>query len=341
MDKLKVIQIGIGHDHGTSGFNSILRQPDVFDVVGFAVPEEELESGKWEDQISEYRDQRKIPYYSVEEILNLPNVEAALIECEDLFLTKYALLAIKKGLHVYMDKPGSPNLEEFEELVSIAKEKKLTFSVGYMYRFNPMIMEAKRRIDNGEIGEIYCVEADIDCEHTTAKKNWLENFPGGMMYFLGCHLVDLLNIFQGEPEEVLPLNCSTGIDGVKALDYGMAVYKYKNGVSFVKSCASECGGYMRRQLVICGSKGTIEFRPLETFDENAPRDYLYTEMRVTGKDMGWQHFEPKVRSEYFNRFDAMLKCFADVAKGRIENPYPYEHELSTYKLLLKSCGVEI
>ena len=77
MDKLKVIQIGIGHDHGTSGFNSILRQPDVFDVIGFAVPDEELESGKWEDQISEYRDQRKIPYYSVEEILNLPNVEAA------------------------------------------------------------------------------------------------------------------------------------------------------------------------------------------------------------------------------------------------------------------------
>ena len=65
MDKLKVIQIGIGHDHGTSGFNSILRQTDVFDVVGFAVPDEELISGKWETQISEYRDQRKIPYFSL------------------------------------------------------------------------------------------------------------------------------------------------------------------------------------------------------------------------------------------------------------------------------------
>ena len=30
--------------------------------------------------------------------------------------------------------------------------------------------------------------------------------------------------------------------------------------------------------------------------------------------------------------------FADVAKGRKENPYTYDYELSLFKLLLKSCG---
>ena len=40
MEKLKVVQIGIGHDHGTSGFNSILAQPEVFEVLGFAVPKD-------------------------------------------------------------------------------------------------------------------------------------------------------------------------------------------------------------------------------------------------------------------------------------------------------------
>ncbi len=341
MEKLKVVQIGIGHDHGTSGFNSILVQDDVFDVLGFAVPEEELASGLWESRIIEYRDDRKIPYYTVEEALALDGVEAAVIECEDLYLTKYAIMAAEKGLHIYMDKPGSPDLSDFEKLVDIARKKNLTFNVGYMYRFNPKIIEALERIKQGEIGEVYCVEAHMDCEYDAGKRKWLKKFPGGMMYYLGCHLVDLVNIIMGEPDEVVPLNCATGFDGVDALDYGMAAFKYKNGVSFVKSCSAECGGYMRRQLVICGSKGTIEFKPLEAFEPGTERDWLYTEMKVTHKGKGWQHYEPTVRSEYYNRFNAMLRCFADSVKGRIENPYTLEHELSTYKLLLKSCGVDI
>ena len=79
MEKLKVVQIGIGHDHGTSGFNSILAQPEVFEVLGFAVPKEELDSKKWDDRIKEYRDDRKIPYFTVEEALSLPGVEAAIV----------------------------------------------------------------------------------------------------------------------------------------------------------------------------------------------------------------------------------------------------------------------
>lgn len=341
MEKLKVVQIGIGHDHGTSGFNSILSQDEYFDVLGFAIPQEELDSGKWESRIAEYRDDRKVPYYSVENALNLSGLEAVIVESEEMYLTKYALMALQKGLHVYMDKPGSPDLTEFEKLVNTARENNLTFNVGYMYRFNPMIIEAKRRIDNGEIGEVYSVEAHMNCEHVPGKRKWLEQFPGGMMYFLGCHLVDLVNIFQGEPDEIVPFNCSTGIDNVTADDYGMAVFKYKNGISFVKSCAAECGGFMRRQFVICGSKGTIEFKPLEAFDKEAPRDFLYTEVRFTGKSKGWQHFEPTIRSEYYNRFDAMMQSFADSVKGRVENPFSLDHELRTFKMLLKSCGVQI
>ena len=330
LEKLKVVQIGIGHDHGTSGFNSILVQPDVFEVLGFAVPEEELESGLWEDRIKEYRDDRKIPYYTVEQALELDGVEAAIIECEDMYLTKYALLAAEKGLHIYMDKPGSPDFDGFKRLVETVKAKDLVFNVGYMYRFNPKIIEALERIKKGEIGEVYCVEAHMDCEHVVGKRKWLGQFPGGMLYFLGCHLVDLVHLIMGEPEEVIPLNCSTGIDGLTAEDYGMAVFKYKNGVSFVKSCASEVGGYMRRQLVICGSKGTIEFKPLEAFDEGAERDWLYTKMRVTHAGKGWQHYEPKVRSEYYNRFNDMLKSFADSVKGRIKCPYSVDYEFNTW-----------
>lgn len=38
MQKIKVVQIGIGHDHGLLVFKSIMKQTDIFEVVGFAVP---------------------------------------------------------------------------------------------------------------------------------------------------------------------------------------------------------------------------------------------------------------------------------------------------------------
>lgn len=341
MEKLKIIQIGVCHDHGTSAFNSILKQKNLFEVVGFAVTEEELreEKSHCDEIIAEYRDGRGIKMYTTEDILRLPDVQAAVIETREQYLNKYAIMAANKGLHIHMDKPGNPNLAEFEELIATVKKNKLAFSIGYMYRFNPKIMEAMQKIENGEIGEVYCMEAHMDCEHNPEKRQSLAKFSGGMMFFLGCHLIDLIYRIQGQPEEIFPMNCCTGFDGVTAEDYGMVVYRYKNGVSFAKTCGNECGGYMRRQLVICGSKGTFELKPLEAFEPGTERDYLYTEMREIHENQGWQYMGGHSKTGYFNRFDDMMKNFAEVAMGRKENPYSYDYELGLFKLLLKSCGM--
>lgn len=340
LKKLRVVQIGIGHAHATSAFNSLLRQPELFEVVGFAVPESE--QSEFSDRIAEYRDERGIKLFTVEEALGLPKIDGAVIETKEVNLTKYAIMAAEKGLHIHMDKPGGFELSEFEHLIDIVKKKKLAFSIGYMYRFNPKILEALEKIQNGDIGEVYCVEAHMDCEHhPSERQEWLSAFPGGMMFYLGCHLVDLIYRIMGEPKEVIPLNCSGGFDGVTSEDFGMAVFKYEHGVSFAKTCAFECGGYMRRQLVICGTKGTFELKPLEAFEPTAERDYLYTEMREVYKGQGWQYAGGHSNSGYFNRFDAMMKNYAEVALGVKENPFTYEYELGLYKLLLKACGKDV
>ena len=337
MKKLKVVQIGIGHDHGTSGFNSILRLDDIYDVLGFAVPDCEVE--KFADRIKEYRDDRKIPYYSIEEALNLPGVEGAIIETEDINLTKYATLAAEKGLHVYMDKPGSGGYSDFKLLVNTLKEKNLAFAVGYMYRYNPKFKEALQKIANGDLGEVYCVEAHMDCEYGPYKRNWLAQFPGGMLCYLGCHLIDLIYKIQGEPLEVIPLSCCSKFSDVIGEDYGMVAFKYPHGVSFAKSCAYECGGFMRRQLVICGTKGSIEIKPFEILTDE--RDMLYTKMRETYENEGWDSPGKETNSEYFNRFDNMMRDFAEIALGMKESDYGHDYELGMYKLLLRSCGVEV
>ena len=331
MKKIKVAQIGTSkNSHGNLIWESMIKQKDIFDVVGYALPENERE--KFPDRAKAFDGYNEL---TVDEILNNPEIEAVAVETEEIYLTKYALMVANAGKHLHMEKPGGVDLADFEKLVEILKSKNLTFSTGYMYRFNPKIQEALAKVKNGELGEIYSVEAHMDCKHPAEVRQWLQNFPGGMMFFLGCHLIDLIYQIQGEPEEIIPFNCSTGYDEVTANDYGMVVFKYKSGVSFAKTCANENGGFLRRQLVICGTKGTIEIKPLEVLTEGGQ----YTVMNEA-YSTEWHKEWDTTKSEVYDRYDGMMRNFAEMVRGK-ENPYSYDYELGLYKLILKSCGKEV
>ena len=329
MKKIKVAQIGTSqYSHGNGIWNSMLKQSDLFEVVGYAFPENEKE--KFPEQVKIFEGYREM---TVEEILNDPEIEAVAVETEEIYLTKYARMVADAGKHLHMEKPGGRELADFEKLVESLKRQNLTFSLGYMYRFNPKVQEALAKVENGDLGKIFSVEAHMNCKHATDVRQWLEVFPGGMMFFLGCHLVDLIYRIQGLPLEVIPLNSSTGMDGVNTKDYGMAVFRYPNGISFAKTCDCELGGFVRRQLVICGEKGTIELQPMEYCVE----DKQYTVMKET-YSTDWQTTGEISQSENFDRYDGMMENFAYLVRGLKENPYTYDYELNLYKLVLRACG---
>lgn len=333
MKKVRVAQIGTSvNSHGSEVFPSMVRQPDLFEIVGYTLPENERE--KFPRKVGVFDGYREM---TLDEILSDPSIDAVTVETEEIYLTEYALKAAEAGKHIHMEKPGGTDLGRFEQLVSVLKEKGLVFSIGYMYRFNPIIRSVIERVKRGELGEIYSVEAHMDCKHGPELRRWLSAFPGGMTFFLGCHLLDLIYTLQGEPDEVIPLSCPTGADGVTADDYGMAVLKYKNGVSFAKTCANEKGGFLRRQLVVCGTKGTIEIKPLEKVYKPDDKNLLYTVANECFGD-AW-HEEGKVkRSEPYNRYDAMMRNFAQMVLGEKKNPYSYDYELGLRRLLQKCCG---
>lgn len=331
MKRIKVAQIGTSqYSHGSNIWKSLLKQNDIFEVVGYALPENEREKFPREMQYFDgYREM------TVEEILSDPEIEAVVVETEEIYLTKYALMVAESGKHLHMEKPGGRELDAFEKLVSTLKEKNLAFTLGYMYRFNPKIKEAFEKVERGELGRIYSVEAHMNCKHQKEQRQWLESFPGGMLFFLGCHLIDLIYRLQGEPTEVIPLSCNTGYEGVDACDFGMAVFKYPKGVSFAKTCDVERGGFLRRQLVICGEKGTIEIKPLEMYVNGKQ----YTESSSFYDD-DWHTPWNKEKSEAYDRYDDMMRNFAEIVRGK-ENPYTYDYELGLYRLILKACGKEI
>ena len=331
MKKIRIAQIGTSENsHGNMIWRSLLKQSDIFDVVGYAFPENERE--KFPKQAERFDGYREM---TVDEILSDPTIEAVAVETEEIYLTKYALMVAKAGKQLHMEKPGGTDLALFEELVATLREKNLVFSTGYMYRFNPKIREVLDRVKSGELGEIFSVEAQMNCTHPSEKRQWLRNFPGGMLFFLGCHLIDLIYQILGEPEEVIPLSCSTGLDGINTEDYGMAVFKYKNGVSFAKTCDDEMGGYMRRQLVISGEKGTVEIKPLEAAAEGGQYTVAHESFSTS-----WSNPWKMSQSEVHDRYDGMMRNFAEMVRGK-ENPYGYDYELSLYRLILRACGVEV
>lgn len=334
MKKIKIAQIGTSvNSHGNQIWNSLIKQNDIFEIVGYAFPENERE--KFPDYAKAFSEYQEM---TVEEILNNPEIEAVTIETEEIYLAKYAVMAARAGKHIHMEKPGGVSLEEMEELIPIMKKTGKVFHTGYMYRYNPFVKDLLNRIDKGELGEILSVEAQMNCTHSASNRQWLENFPGGMMFFLGCHLVDLIFRIQGEPIRVIPLNKDSSLDGVDAEDFGFAVFEYKNGVSFAKTTAVELGGFARRQLVVNGSKATVELNPIEWYTEDLKG--LQT-TRIIRNSTDWNKSYTLEKSEIIDRYDGMISSFAEMVRGEKENPYSLDYELELYKLVLKSCGVEI
>lgn len=61
--------------------------------------------------------------------------------------------AMSAGKHVFLEKPIAVTLAEADELVDLAKEKGVKFTIGYSQRFNPKYAYVYESIKNGTLGE--------------------------------------------------------------------------------------------------------------------------------------------------------------------------------------------
>ncbi|MBQ8432002.1 MAG: Gfo/Idh/MocA family oxidoreductase [Clostridia bacterium] len=329
--KIKVAQIGTSRfSHGTAIWQTLERYPEIFEIVGYALPEGERE--RFAKEVAAFDGSREM---TVEEILQDPTIDAVIVETEEIYLTKYAQMVADAGKHMHMEKPGGLSLEAFEKLIGTVKTQGTVFHTGYMYRYNPVIRDVLRRVKAGEIGEIVSVEAQMNCWHKEECTRWLSTFEGGMMFFLGCHLLDLIIQLQGFPNKVHPFHRSSGrFDGADSRDCAFAVLEYDRGVSFLKASAAEWGGYLRRQLVITGTRGSIEVNPLERSPDGKNQ---YTDYVVCPEGTGWNTPGEHFTSPSYGRYDEMMLSFAAMVRGEQRNPVSYDYELELFRTLKKCC----
>jgi predicted dehydrogenase len=88
------------------------------------------------------------------ELLANKNIHAIMISATP-ETTHYPMAkeSLQAGKHVFLEKPIALELWEADDLINIAREKSLLFTIGYSQRFNPKFAYVKRSIDEGTIGE--------------------------------------------------------------------------------------------------------------------------------------------------------------------------------------------
>jgi len=110
---------------------------------------------------------------------------------------KIAKDALEAGKHVLVEKPITLDSKEAKELVSLAQKKKLTLSVGHIFRFNSALAEVRRLIkDENYFGKVFLMEFTW--------VNLEKAFPDrDVLWDLAPHMFDIQNYLLGEwPEEI-------------------------------------------------------------------------------------------------------------------------------------------
>ncbi|WP_319763633.1 Gfo/Idh/MocA family oxidoreductase [Maridesulfovibrio sp.] len=109
-------------------------------------------------------------------------------------LAKEALLA---GKHVYVEKPLVLDEKEAEELIKIAKDKKLILMVGHLLQYHPIFVKLREIVESGELGRInYIYSNRLNLGKIRREENILWSFAP--------HDISMILSLTGEePEKVI------------------------------------------------------------------------------------------------------------------------------------------
>jgi len=70
-----------------------------------------------------------------------------------------AVTAMKRGVHVFVEKPISTCVEDGQRIVDCARREGVKLAVGHIERFNPAVIDLKKQLDAGQLGRIFQIHA--------------------------------------------------------------------------------------------------------------------------------------------------------------------------------------
>jgi predicted dehydrogenase len=208
--------------------------------------------------------------------------------------------AAKAGKHVFCEKPFTLTRASAQQAVDAVTGAGKVVGLGHNRRWMPNMIEAKRMIDEGELGTLLHVETNFSANLAPmargAWRNSRDESPAGGMTSLGIHAVDALINLCGPMVQIDARSKRLSGDDFAFDDTTCALLDFANGMTgYLGTMAA--GGRLWF-LRVFGSKGWVELRG--------------TEQLVKCDDTGK---ETMLETPSGNSLGAELEAFAEAADG--------------------------
>ncbi|GAB3276425.1 Gfo/Idh/MocA family oxidoreductase [Sinomonas notoginsengisoli] len=196
MEPIVVGLLGITHPHASARVRA-LREIEGVEVVAAA---------DTDPRLTYFTDKYDMEARSIDEVLQDDRINAVMVHSKSKDMVPHAVRALAAGKSVVVEKPGGGTVEDLEHLAEAEAKAGpgQVVQVGYNVRLAPSITRAKELIEAGLIGEVVSVSARgaaLVGEHRTEHLNQAADM-GGVLWILGCHMLDSLVRVFGAPESV-------------------------------------------------------------------------------------------------------------------------------------------
>lgn len=193
-----------------------------------------------------------LPDHSVLETIDeviLKGVDYCVIAAPTALHEEISLKLIEAGINVLIEKPISHNLESATCIEIAAKKKGIMGAVGHIERFNAALQQARIRIQNGELGEIYQIST-----------RRLGPFPSrisdvGVVMDLATHDIDLTAWIANSSYKSVSAQSAIR-SGRQHEDLVAVVGQLSNGI-VVNHLVNWLSPLKERKTIITGEKGTF------------------------------------------------------------------------------------
>jgi predicted dehydrogenase len=322
--RVRIALLGTQHVHAGGKLKALLDSPD-YEVAGVCEPDASLRRQRQGE--AAYRGQR---WLAEEELLSDRSISVAAVETAVWDFMAFGRKVIAAGKHLHLEKPPTAKMAEFRELVEEARRKKLLLQTGYIWRFHAGFAAAMDAARQGWLGDVYMLRGTINTDIDDTSRAGVGRYAGGMMYELGCHMIDRVVDLWGRPKDVKSWLRHDTRTPDKLADNTLAVLEYEKSLAVISTSARMPGSSQHRSFELIGTEGAIVIQPIEPG----------TRMRVSMREArgpyrpGWQDIEMASQPRYVGDFRDLARAI----KSGTPLKYSYDYELVVEETVLRASG---
>lgn len=91
---------------------------------------------------------------SIDDLIKI-GIDYAMVAAPTAFHEELALKLAEAGVHALIEKPLAVDTPAAEKITAVFKAKGLVGAVGHIERYNPALQQLRKRLDEGELGDVY------------------------------------------------------------------------------------------------------------------------------------------------------------------------------------------